>query len=898
VLQTTDNPLLMGRLLQKLREESNPRLLCEATAEYLAQVCGHPVVWIGLYDRADHVLRTTASISPGSRRLFAQEPIVLESGELLEQVVIERRLLSLPDISSEARAGRLSQLVKLGLKGALVLPIRHCEICYGVVLISSDQWGMTLAPPLRNLLAIVLGQLGTALHHLTSSQQQQRQKRPDEPLLRLLDELRNLPHLQDRLDRITLETHQFIRPIRTSLYWYDSAQRRFERRHSQPQSAQIGRGKNNQVTSLGAADHEGFYRALQADRLLGVSDSQSAVNADMGHGLLNQLDARSALIAPINLQGLKGFIAVTGDQPRIWSPEEKAYLSGVAQLVALFAPLTEIELEIGQAKGDQLILAELSQAINGDDDWASLLNLAADRLFTRLRVERLILLNPEDSGGDTGFTIAGQRQLGRRRAIAVTFGPLSALDRPLIGQGIVCIEDVSADLRLMAWRSALESGEVRSAMVSPMSAQGTSDGILIVGHESPRSWNHADQDLLRNVAFQLGHVLRQRSLSQQLTEQQTLNQALQWGLTASQQERQADRLDWLMLQAIAQMLQSPVVALLTWPNPQAPVALTALATNGGTYEFPSTPVIAAKDRLLSQVIQSDGWLQPHRDTLADSSRAWLGQGGTILITALRSTSDAEAQGVILVIDQADRSWSERQLSLTNILVRQMAWSRRTLTQLTRLQDLHQDSELLNWYKQFWLQEAQRHLNQVSRSGETGGDELLETLAPLIAQESRKLTYHSQAMNLARFLKRSIERIDPLLRQRQLWHKVHGGDPSYRIQGDLAKLEAIVYEVLSLACDRCAPNSRLDIWCVFAEEQNQLQLDITDGGFIDFALLAALQESQSGQAIDQPLLETAPGLNLMLCQQLMVRLGGSLHFQALDDGRILSRFVIPNVTLRV
>jgi hypothetical protein len=434
-------------------------------------------------------------------------------------------------------------------------------------------------------------------------------------------------------------------------------------------------------------------------------------------------------------------------------------------------------------------------------------------------------------------------------------------------------------------------------MLCPLSAAGTSEGILILSHESPRSWNAIDQDLLRNVAYQLGSVLRQRQLSQQLTEQQTLNQALQWGLAASQQERQPDRLDWLMIQAIAQMLQSPVVALLTWSSPSSPVELSALATNGGTYEFPATPIIPGDDRLLSQVIQSDGWLQPHLDSLPDQTRAWLGAGSSnsrVLITALRSTAETESQGALLVLDQADRHWSERQLSLTNILVRQLAWSRRTLTQLNRLQGLYHNHELLNWYKQFWLQEVQRHLIQTaSRSGESAHGELLDTLRPLIAQESRTLSFHSQRMNLTRFLKRSIDRIDPLLRQRQLWHKIHGGDPSYRIQGDLGKLEAILYEVLAIACDRCSPGSRLDIWCQLLDD-NQLQLDVTDSGFINLGLISAVQGGQ--ELGDHPLLETAPGLNLLLCKQLMGRLGGSLTIEQLEDGRILSRFLIANVTI--
>jgi hypothetical protein len=38
------------------------------------------------------------------------------------------------------------------------------------------------------------------------------------------------------------------------------------------------------------------------------------------------------------------------------------------------------------------------------------------------------------------------------------------------------------------------------------------------------------------------------------------------------------------------------------------------------------------------------------------------------------------------------------------------------------------------------------------------------------------------------------------------------------------------------------------------------------------------------------------LNLLLCKQLMERLGGSFTFEQLEDGRILSRFMIPNVTI--
>lgn len=115
--------------------------------------------------------------------------------------------------------------------------------------------------------------------------QRHQTKRPDQPLLSLLAKLRNLPVLKKRLEAIVEETHQFIAPSRTSIYWFESHQRFFWRRLSnRDKTASSSDPSNLLVQELG-----GFYQALTADQVVSIGEALSSLKADITGRLMQQI---------------------------------------------------------------------------------------------------------------------------------------------------------------------------------------------------------------------------------------------------------------------------------------------------------------------------------------------------------------------------------------------------------------------------------------------------------------------------------------------------------------------------------------------------------------------------------------------------------------------------------
>ena len=78
-----------------------------------------------------------------------------------------------------------------------------------------------------------------------------------------------------------------------------------------------------------------------------------------------------------------GFLAVEASEPRIWQEHEKNYLRGVAQLVALTAPLSNLEARIQKTEIDRDLTAGIARAIYNDADWEATLKNTASQLCER-----------------------------------------------------------------------------------------------------------------------------------------------------------------------------------------------------------------------------------------------------------------------------------------------------------------------------------------------------------------------------------------------------------------------------------------------------------------------------------------------------------------------------------
>jgi GAF domain-containing protein len=905
----------LGRILQTLREEDNSEVLIDTVVRYIQAEFDYSLIWIGLYDRLEHRLFGKGGSTPGGEISFLKQRFSLSPGDLLEQVVIQQRPLAVPDLREELRAGEWRKTAQMfNIQGTAIFPIRYKDRCYGVALLGSTLWGISPRSDEKARLSMILGGLATALYQIEAEWQRQQVKHPDQPLLTLLTKLRSLSGLGARLEAVVEETHQFILPTRTSIYWFERERRYFWRRVGNRQKA-TGLNEATQPSSgITVQEVSGFYQALVADQVVSIGEAHSSLKADTTGRLMQQIRARSLLAAPILYQGeLLGFLAVEGSEPRIWEEEEKGFVRAAAQMVALATPLEEMETTIEQIQQDRLLTAEIARSIYSDDDWKASLQQAADQLCKRLKVERfMVLMYDQDA---SIFEICFQTQPGNRRPLTVALESLNDADWKLLEKNRepLSIENLDGDLRLQAWRDRLLEVGVKSLLACSTAIGHPLEGLLLICHESPRTWNRSERELVQVVSQQLGLILHQWQLQKQNEQQQKINQTIQWALTTIQQTHHLDLLERSALQHIAQTLQVPLSALVAWLPGQGSGRLLFTAANDRFALDPDVVIPVYTDLLLRWVLERDEMLLLAIDQVPAESRQWLNGKGIeqVVVMALRTAPEHEPTGMIIVADAAERRWSERHLKALGALVSQLAWSRRYLSLADRLAQQREELEQLNWYKHARLEDLYRSLAPgLKRLGELTNPkdplfttrfqqilrQLNEALAPLpqvIQTERWHLHSQSQTISLITLLKRAMERADEQLKQHQIWSQVHD-ESNLTIGGDITKIEFVLYELILVACQRSNPGGRIDIWCRQIDSR-WLELSITDNGRVVPQLLGELEAGRTVDLLAPSTLDQPPGLHLMICQSLMRQMGGECDFLRLEDGRILSRLVLPLVS---
>jgi GAF domain-containing protein len=906
----------LGRTLQILREEENADVLIDTVFHYIQTEFEYGLIWIGLYDRMEHRLLGKGGVVPNGDLTPLRQRFSLSPGDLLEQVVIQQRPLAVPDLREELRAGEWRKVAQTcGIQGTVIFPIRYKDRCYGVAILGSLLWGVSPKSDEKARLSMVLGALGSALFQIEAEWQRQQTKRPDQPLLALLGRLRSLPGLGARLEAVIEETQQFIRPSRTSVYWFERERRYFWRRLTNQQRTAGHTDVNQPASGITVQEVSSFYQALLTDQVVAIGEAHSSLKADTTTRLMQQIRARSLLAAPILFQGeLLGFLAVEGTEPRIWQEEEKNYVRGAAQILSLTAPLNEMEETIDQVKRDQILTAEIARSIYSEEDWKATLKMSAEQVCRRLRAERFLVL-AYDRDADQ-YEIAYQIQPANRRPLTSPLEALSGADRQLLKNSAdpIGIENLDGDLRLLAWRDRWLEAGTRSLIVCNTAIEQAPDGLVVICHETSRTWDRIERDLVRVVSQQIGLILHQWQLQKQNDQQQKINQTIQWGLTTIQQTHQLDELERSALQHIVQVLQVPLVALITWSAGRSTGRI--ITANPSDDRFALNPEVAIPvltDPLIRYALASDELLMQEWREIPAASQQWLKAPGIgqVLIMALRTAPDHEPTGVLLVADEPDRRWSERHLSALGTLVSQIAWSRRYLALTERLAAQREELERLNWYKHRRLEEMYRSFaTGLKRLGELNNPkdplfmtrqqqivrnmgEAIVSLPQLLEDELWRLQVHPQPIPLISLLKRALDRVDWVIKQRQLWSQVHN-ETNLTIGGDAVKIELVLHELLLTACQRSAPGSRIDLWCRQIDNR-WFELSITDNGRIESRLLEELEAGRATDLLAPSTLDQPPGLHLIICQSTIQQMGGELNLYKLEDGRVLSRLVLPLAT---
>jgi GAF domain-containing protein len=906
--------LTLGRVLQTLREAEDVDLLIATTLEYFKGSFNFDLIWIGLYDQGDHRIFGKGGITPNGEDLeYLRQKFLLTSGDVMEQVVIQQRSVALPDLRAEMRAAEWRKLAtKHGIQGTMIFPIRYHERCYGVLLLGSKLWGVFPRADEKTRLAMVLGALAVALNQIELEWQRQQVKRPEQPVFKLLGELRSLSNLGQRLEAIVEETHRFIQPSRTCVYWFERQSRYFWRRVTN-QKKTAGLLDNQPTAGITVQEVSGFYQALVADQVVSIGAAHRSLRADTTSRLMQQIRAKSLVAAPIWFQNeLMGFLAVEGTEARIWQEEEKTYVRSAAQLIALVAPLEEMENKVQQTKLDQALTAEIAHSIYSRGDWKVTLKTAAELLNKRLKTERFIVLLYDSE--QEYFNVCYQSHLKNRRALSSTLPTLNQMDWQWVEQEAeaITIENLEEDLHLSAWREGLMEMGVRSLIAASCAPAEPLEGLIVVCHDGPRAWSQLERELVRSVAQQIGMILRQWQLQKQNEQQQNIYETVQWGLTTMQQTHQLDLLERAALHHIGQVLEAPLAALVSWAPGRRTGRIVLPKHLDPRFNFsPLMKVSVLTDTLVHWALEKEGFLSVSIDHIPVETRQWLNAPGLgqLLIMAVRTAPDHEPTGVLIVADGLDRRWADRHLNALTTLVNQFAWSRRYLMLAEILQGQRQELEQLGWYKQRRLEDMYRVVKQgVKRLGEitapakdalavTRQQQILRQLGDAVVPMQRMLQDEAwqiqiklDTISLVSLLRRALERVDPLIKQRQLWSQVHNeGNPI--ITCDVAKLELIFYEVLLTACQRSRAGGRIDLWCR-PMEGPFMEVSITDDGTIEPRLV---EDFAAGRAVDllaPSMLDKPPGLHLAICKSLMQQMGAEFNFYKLEDGRVLSRLVLP------
>ncbi|MBE9199802.1 MULTISPECIES: GAF domain-containing protein [unclassified Nodularia (in: cyanobacteria)] len=937
--------LALCRVLQSLREEDDVDVLIATTISYIQQEFDYSLIWIALYDRLQHTLFGKGGITPDQDKSFLHKRVFLNPGDILEQVVIEQGPLGVVDLRNENRAATWQELGrKHNIQGAIFWPIRHKNRFLGLLLLGSKRWGYLLTGDTKTRLTMILGVLGAVLYQKEIDLQQQQTKRPDEPLLKLLENIRVLNNLDQRLKAVVEATHNFVSPSRTNIYWFERQGRYFWCRMSN-HLVNIGRdyGDKQQAPGMTVQELSELYYALSVNEIVWIGDARSSLQSHFTAKLLKRLQVRSLLAAPILWhKDLLGFLAVEDHEPRIWAEADKNFLQGAAGLISLVAPIDSMESTIKQIQDDTQLTSQVAQAIYHKDEFNEILRTCATKVLARLAATRFLLLQYD--ADQNNYQIIYQSQPHNRRPLTFALNDLAEVDNSLLKnvKAAVEVEKLDEDLRFFNWRHPLIEHGVRSQLICNCTQGHAPTVLVLLTHETHRTWSTLEKELLWVVSQQIGVIVQQWQLQIDNKQQRKVLFSIQQCLTAIEHsdqnpttETREKHLERTVLEQIVSVLDCPLALILSWSSGEIYAEIIELSTDTRFKIVADAQVTIKSEALIQWALCQDSYLSFSVDDLPPETRKWLnGLGiGQILILALRTAAAYEPTGIVVIADHRQRQWSQLSLNATETLVTQLAWSRRQQQVTQLLESTNEELQQLNWYKHSRLEEIQRTtaliLEQIHDLGIPSNDltrtryqlllqQLDQTTASmtgLLKLEQWQLHKNAETMPISTLLKRSLERVETLFQQHKLWVGVHGlgqsggeyqsvNSPSFlsgiqtstypssmAIAGDIVKIELILHELLVFACQRSKSGGRIDIWCRRLDEE-LLELSITDNGFVEPQLLAELDQNIPKDVLKLSPLDQPPGLHLLICQNLIQQLGGELHIYQLPDSRVVSRLMLP------
>ncbi|MEM9484046.1 MAG: GAF domain-containing protein [Cyanobacteria bacterium P01_F01_bin.116] len=904
----------LGQVLKTVWEQDTVDAQLTEIADYMQQIFPHELTWIGLYDEEEQNLTTQTAVMTSGKN-FLWQKIGLQPDDAVQQVIERGSPAAVYDLQESHRAGEWKAIAKrLELHDALVFPIQRQEECLGILLLGSKRRGASLKSGVqRKTFSILVTTLAIILHRHQQDYYIKTEKRPSQPFFQLLAKLETIQELEPRLQAIVDATHRFVGASRARAYWFEPQQRLFQHR--------VANGGHNRhvyaasapaVTELSASGYQEFYQALSCGDVIEIGKDFASHTDSVIAPLKKAFEKPALMVAPILMQGdLLGFLVVESSQPRHWNVPEKRYLTAAAQVVSLGMPTSVLQERVASLEANHQLSVGIAQSIHGDRDWQSVMTRCSEQLIATLKIDGLMVLIP-DLEGD-GFEVGYQHHGTRSKPTQGMWRSLHDVDWQMLSRQAapVCIENVENDLKLRAWQPQFLHMEMQAVMACNLSPGKAPEGVLLVTDSDTRRWDQTDQTLLQSVGRQIGLVLHQWSLQRQAQQQSQMHDTMQWGLRNLQRTFDVAQLEQAATHHISQLLRLPLVALIVWENGQKEARLASSVIRDqhfATKEHP--PILVESDAVINWAIQTDGVIQLEYEELPDVTRQWLRCPGNsqLLVVALRTSPEHTLNGTIVLADEGDRRFSDQQMSMLAVLVHQLAWCRRHLLLTTVLNDQKNRLTELNWYKHHHMDDVRRqvresrrqlsHLKQQPNIGEQPYFHAVESRLAGVEKELLRLTTRERwsmasdprKVALVGLLNRLMKRVQAQVQKKQLWTQVHC-DSNLALQGEMQKIEFVLYELISAACRRSPARGRVDIWSR-PLQQHWIELSITDDGDIEQAIITALMKSHRHDHLAESPLDRPPGLNLSICKSLMIRLGGEFLMEKLDDNRIRSSIIFP------
>lgn len=754
----------LGRVLQTLREEENADVLIETTLNYLQTEFEYNLIWLGLYDRLDHRLIGKGGVTPTGDTTLLKTKFFLNPGDLLEQVVIQQRPVGVPDLREEVRAGEWRRAAQqFSIQGTLLFPLRCKDRCYGVALLGSYQWGVSPSAGEKAHLSLLCGGLASALYQIEVDWQRSSTKRPDQALFQVLEQIAKATTMQQSLEAIVATTQQFVTPTRTNLYWFEPQGRYFWLRVGNQQKARAYSNSLAGSSGLLVQELNEFYLALGTGQIVAIGAGRSPLKAEVTGRLMQRLRARSMLAAPIIVRReLVGFLAVEGNEPRIWEEAEKNYVRSVAGLLAIVAEGESATKAHQQSVANSQLVAKVANAVGNSADSQVVVQQSAALLLEQLGVERFLLLKEEtgdlgasnDSNTDSGAPLASLAlqlvyqhiAVPNRRPIstplpALTLEDLHSLlahnaetqDVASFSSSVIAIEDWEEDKRLLAWKSTFMQVGVRSLLICrigvspPLEAKAEQSrsidannlqttGLLVLCHGTPRTWNEREQELVAAFGQQIFLMWQMKSLVSLVQLKSSSQQSLQLGLkTLLSFTEDPDTFERAFIAFLAELLACPLAALVRWTPEKLRAEVASSVVTSPSFALPlDLAIYPNQDPLIQEALSTESLLERRTKELSSTTREWLARTGTgcLLVMALPNSTNqmkvlnfekqqeilSGAKSIVLLADQPQRQWPSHLLPVVETLVRQFAICSYYLRSYDVLERQVTDLQQLNWYK--------------------------------------------------------------------------------------------------------------------------------------------------------------------------------------------------------